>query len=616
MQLPIPINHHAVAIESHLEPLPAVAAHQPEDTRNQAPSAAAESDRERFADFPSCPRSVSWKTPNRFDYAAQEKELRDRAILLEKTFADYGLNVNVVGINTGPVITQYEVALETGLRVNKVTSLADDLALNLRVPHVRMVAPIPGKSSVGIEIPNEMRAVVCLKEVMAASAKKVAKSKLPLYLGKDAEGRPLVYDLAEMPHLLIAGSTGTGKSVCLNSIILSLLMTRRPDEVKMIMVDPKAVELSEYGKLPHLIHPVVTDMKKAEAILAWAVDKMEERYDLLRRARVRNLAEYNQLKPDEIMRRIAPEDDEEREQVPDHMPYIVIIIDEMADLIMQMRKEVEGHIIRLAQKSRAAGIHLVLATQRPTVDVITGLIKSNLPARICFKVTNKSDSRVVLDQMGADKMLGKGDMLFLPPGTSTLTRGQGTFVSGDTRWCIVPSRSWSAANPATPSGTDATADRRREGRAARSPAIARRRVRIGGRSRGTRRARQRVAVAAGARHRLRAGGAADRLHGRGRHRRRLQGQQCPRSPLHAGTMVGDERAPAAGDRGVSCCARLRLVVSRNDKSKLIAIGTSYPLALPVGSPSPAIPACRRRSSSRAACCGRAGPAPGSNGSRP
>jgi S-DNA-T family DNA segregation ATPase FtsK/SpoIIIE len=191
------------------------------------------------------------------------------------------------------------------------------------------------------------------------------------------------------------------------------------------------VELSEYGQLPHLIHPVVTDMKKAEAILAWAVDKMEERYDLLRRARVRNVAEYNQLKPEEVLRRVAPADDEERKQVPDHMPYIVIIIDEMADLIMQMRKEVEGHIIRLAQKSRAAGIHLVLATQRPTVDVITGLIKSNLPARICFKVTNKSDSRVVLDQMGADKLLGKGDMLFLPPGTSTLTRGQGTFVSGE-----------------------------------------------------------------------------------------------------------------------------------------------------------------------------------------
>jgi S-DNA-T family DNA segregation ATPase FtsK/SpoIIIE len=423
----IPIHHHARA-DAAAEQLAAPLASRvvPVIKANPAP----DSDRERFADF-KLPSARLLENAQPFDYPGQEGELRARAALLEKTFADYGLKVRVVGINTGPVITQYEAALETGLRVHKVTSLADDIALNLCVPHVRMVTPIPGKNTIGIEIPNEKRAVVCLKEVMAASAKKGAKNRLPLYLGKDAEGRPLVHDLADMPHLLIAGSTGTGKSVCLNSIILSLLMARRPDEVKMIMVDPKAVELSEYGKLPHLIHPVVTDMKKAEAILAWAVDKMEERYDLLRRARVRNLAEFNLLKPAEVLRRIEPADDEERKQIPDHMPYIVIIIDEMADLIMQMRKEVEGHIIRLAQKSRAAGIHLVLATQRPTVDVITGLIKSNLPARICFKVTNKSDSRVVLDQMGADKLLGKGDMLFLPPGTSTLTRGQGTFVSGE-----------------------------------------------------------------------------------------------------------------------------------------------------------------------------------------
>jgi S-DNA-T family DNA segregation ATPase FtsK/SpoIIIE len=292
------------------------------------------------------------------------------------------------------------------------------------------VAPIPGKNTVGIEVPNELRADVRLKEVLQASAKKVAKFKIPLFLGKDSEGRPLVHDLADMPHLLIAGTTGTGKSVCLNTIILSLLMTRRPDEVKMIMLDPKGgVEMEVYSKIPHLMHPIVTDMKKSEAILAWAVDKMEERYDLLRRARVRNIAGYNELKADEILRRVKPEDVEERQQVPKHMPYIIIVIDEMADLMLQMKKEVEGHIIRLAQKSRAAGIHLVVATQKPTVDVITGLIKSNLPSRICFKVTNKSDSRVVLDAMGADKLLGKGDMLFLPPGTSDLIRAQGTFAS-------------------------------------------------------------------------------------------------------------------------------------------------------------------------------------------
>jgi S-DNA-T family DNA segregation ATPase FtsK/SpoIIIE len=312
-----------------------------------------------------------------------------------------------------------------------VTRLSDDLALNLKVPSVRIVAPIPGKNTVGIEIPNEHRAVVRLKEVILSAGPKVAKSKIPLFLGKDTEGRPLVYDLAEMPHLLIAGRTGTGKSVCMNAIILSMLVTRRPDEVKMIMIDPKMLELSEYGKIPHLMHPVVKDMKKAEAILSWAVDKMEERYDVLCRARVRNIAAYNELSLDEIHRRIKPTDDDERARIPPRMPYIVIFVDEMNDLMMTMKKEVEGHIIRLAQKSRAAGIHLVVATQKPTVDVITGLIKSNLPARICFQVSSRVDSRVVLDEMGADKLLGKGDMLFLQPGTSTLVRAQGTYTADE-----------------------------------------------------------------------------------------------------------------------------------------------------------------------------------------
>jgi S-DNA-T family DNA segregation ATPase FtsK/SpoIIIE len=386
-------------------------------------------DEDRFADFELPPLTLL-DDPQPFPYEEHDQRLRDRAAVLEKTFTDFGLSVRVVGINTGPVITQYEVALETGLRVHKVTRLADDLALNLKVPSVRIVAPIPGKNTVGIEIPNEHRAVVRLKEVILTGAKG-AKAKLPLFLGKDTEGRPLVYDLAEMPHLLIAGRTGTGKSVCMNAIILSMLMTRRPDDVKMIMIDPKMLELSEYGKIPHLMHPVVKDMKKAEAILSWAVDKMEERYDLLSRARVRSIAGYNELPYDEILRRVHPADDEDRNQIPDHMPYIVIFVDEMNDLMMTMKKEVEGHIIRLAQKSRAAGIHLVVATQKPTVDVITGLIKSNLPARICFQVSSRSDSRVVLDEMGADKLLGKGDMLFLQPGTSTLIRSQGTFTGDE-----------------------------------------------------------------------------------------------------------------------------------------------------------------------------------------
>jgi S-DNA-T family DNA segregation ATPase FtsK/SpoIIIE len=409
----IPIRHHDQAA-----PPPDAAI----DPRGKVPS-----DADRFADY-QLPGLTLLDDPAPFPHDRHDQHLRDTAALLEKTFKDFSLNVRVVGINTGPVITQYEVALETGLRVNKVTNLGDDLALNLKVPSVRIVAPIPGKNTVGIEVPNEHRAIVRLKDVLLNGAKRAAKMRVALYLGKDTEGRPLVYDLAEMPHLLIAGRTGTGKSVCLNSIILSMLMTRRPDEVKMIMIDPKRVELSDYARLPHLMHPIVTDMRKAEAILSWAVDKMEERYDLLARARVRNIAGYNELSRDELFRRLGDMPEEEREQIPERMPYIVIFVDELSDLIMQLKKEVEGHIIRLAQKSRAAGIHLVLATQKPTVDVITGLIKSNLPARICFQVSSRSDSRVVLDEMGADKLLGKGDLLFLQPGTSTLVRAQGTYL--------------------------------------------------------------------------------------------------------------------------------------------------------------------------------------------
>ena len=363
------------------------------------------------------------------DLSKFEGKLRERADLLEKTLADFGLKVKVVAINTGPVITQFELSLETGLRLNKVTRLADDISLNLRVPSVRIVAPIPGKNTVGVEVPNEFRAIVRMKEVLQAMGDQLTKFKIPLCLGKDNEGRPLVADLADMPHLLIAGSTGTGKSVCMNSIILSMLLTRTPDEVRMIMIDPKVVELGDYAKIPHLMHPVVHDMRKAEAILAWAVDKMEKRYELLYKARVRNIAGYNELGHAEVLKRVGDIPESDRAEIPAKMPYIVIFIDEMADLMMMMKKEVETHIIRLAQKSRAAGIHLVVATQKPTVDVITGLIKSNLPSRICFKVVNKSDSRVVLDEMGADRLLGKGDMLYLPPGTSQLLRAQGTFAS-------------------------------------------------------------------------------------------------------------------------------------------------------------------------------------------
>lgn len=366
--------------------------------------------------------------PEQFPFAEHDHKLREQAVILEQTFKDFDLNVRVVGINTGPVITQYEIALETGMRVNRITVLSDDLALHLKVPSVRIVAPIPGKNAVGIEVPNEHRATVRLKEVILGAGRKLGKFKVPLFLGKDSEGKPLTQDLADMPHLLIAGTTGTGKSVCLNALIISMLMTRRPDELKMLLIDPKKNEFSDYRKIPHLMHPVITDEAKATAVLAWAVDKMEERYDLLSRARVRNLAQYNELGMEEIMNRVQPSE-EERERVPATLPYIVIVIDEFGDLIMQTKREAETYIIRLAQKARAAGIHLVLATQRPTVDIVTGLIKSNLPGRLCFKVASRMDSRVVLDEMGADKLLGKGDMLFLLPGNNSLVRAQCTYVA-------------------------------------------------------------------------------------------------------------------------------------------------------------------------------------------
>ena len=382
---------------------------------------------QNWADYELPPLTLL-EDPEQFPFEQHDQKLREQASILEQTFKDFDLNVRVVGINTGPVITQYEVALETGMRVNRITVLGDDLALHLKVPSVRIVAPIPGKNAVGIEVPNEHRATVRLKEVILGAARKLAKCKVPLFLGKDSEGKPLANDLADMPHLLIAGTTGTGKSVCLNALIISMLMTRRPDELKMLLIDPKKNEFSDYRKIPHLMHPVITDEEKATAVLAWAVDKMEERYDLLSRARVRNLASYNELGLEEILRRVQP-DDEERERIPEKMPFIVIVIDEFGDLIMQTKREAETYIIRLAQKARAAGIHLILATQRPTVDIVTGLIKSNLPGRICFKVASRMDSRVVLDEMGADKLLGKGDMLFLVPGHNHLVRAQCTYVA-------------------------------------------------------------------------------------------------------------------------------------------------------------------------------------------
>jgi len=363
------------------------------------------------------------------DSTAEDEYIQEKAKVLEDTLAEFGVSVRVVGIETGPVITQYELELAPGIKVNRVVSLSDDIAMALKAPSVRIVAPIPGRDSVGVEVPNIKTAIVRLRNLLAEHPSDKS-GIIPVYLGRDAQGQGVVSDLTELPHLLIAGATGAGKSVCINSVILSVLMTRHPDDVKFLLVDPKMVELSVYKDMPHLICPVVTDMKKAATILEWACVQMDSRYDYLSAANVRHITRYNKLGSKGLRERLGVPLDAQIE-IPEKMPYIIIVIDELADLMMVAAKEIETSITRLAQKSRAVGIHLVLATQRPSVDVITGLIKSNLPARLSFKVSSKIDSRTILDQNGAEKLLGRGDMLFLPPATAKLVRAQGTFVSDE-----------------------------------------------------------------------------------------------------------------------------------------------------------------------------------------
>ncbi|RPI60150.1 MAG: DNA translocase FtsK, partial [Planctomycetaceae bacterium] len=341
---------------------------------------------------------------------------------------DFNVGAEVVGHQTGPVITMFELSLAPGVKVAQIANLATDIARSLAVPGVRVVSPIPGKDTVGIEVPNLQKEIVRIRELMNIAPEARNKMNLPLYLGKDAGGGGIVADLASMPHMLIAGTTGSGKSVCINTIIVSLLMTRTPEDVRFILVDPKMVEMAAFENIPHLLCPVVNDMKRAEDILEWAATKMDERYELLKEAGVKNIAGFNTLSKDEIYKRFGVEDEEEKARIPTRLPYYVIIIDELADLIMTSSKEVEGHIIRIAQKARAVGIHLILATQRPSVNVVTGLIKSNMPCRISFRVASRQESRIVLDQNGADVLMGQGDMLFLKPGTSNLSRAQGTYV--------------------------------------------------------------------------------------------------------------------------------------------------------------------------------------------
>lgn len=358
-------------------------------------------------------------------------QVTQRANVLKNTLVQFNVQSEVVEIQRGPVITMYELELAPGTKVGKVVGLSDDLAIALKAPSVRIVAPLLGKSSIGLEVPNIQRKMVTLREILESSEDARKKMAIPLLIGKDVAGNPVISDLAAMPHLLIAGTTGSGKSVCLNSIILSILFLRSPNDVQLLLVDPKMVEFSLFREIPHLISPVVTDMKKAAAVLEWAVNKMEERYALLASVGVKHINGYNRLGMSEIKKRLNPEGDANLEDVPFTLPHIVIVVDELADLMMVASKEVESSVIRLSQKSRAVGIHLILATQRPSVDVITGLIKSNLPSRISFYVASKVDSRTILDQNGAEKLLGGGDMLFLPPGTSKLVRVQGAYVSDE-----------------------------------------------------------------------------------------------------------------------------------------------------------------------------------------
>ncbi len=340
-----------------------------------------------------------------------EEDLMGGAKILEATLAEFGVAVRVADIERGPVITRYELEPAPGVKVQQITTLTDDIALAMKAQTVRIVAPIPGKNRVGIEVPNGSSSLVYLKDVLTKSEFRSAGSKITLALGKDIAGDPLIADLASMPHLLIAGTTGAGKTVCVNSIIMSMLFNAAPHEVKFLFVDPKMVELSIYSVLPHALCPAVTDPKKVSAALNWVVGEMENRYTLLAKEGVRNITGYHAKGK--------------------QMPYIVVVVDELADLMQVAAKTIEGAITRLAQLSRAVGIHLILATQRPSVDVITGVIKANFPARISFKVASKVDSRTVLDMNGADKLLGKGDMLFLKPGDAKPTRGQCCFVSDE-----------------------------------------------------------------------------------------------------------------------------------------------------------------------------------------
>jgi DNA segregation ATPase FtsK/SpoIIIE, S-DNA-T family len=361
---------------------------------------------------------------------ADEAELEGRARVLEQKLAGFGVQAQVTEIQPGPVVTLFKLAPGEGVKVSQIVNLADDLSLALRAPSVRILAPIPGEAAVGIEIANAERETVYLKELLKAREFKTAASQLTIALGKNIAGRPVWADLAVMPHLLIAGATGTGKSVSIHAMLASILFKATAHDVRFILIDPKMLELSVYEGIPHLLVPLVMDLEKAAAALSWATSEMEARYRMMREVGVRNIDSYNQV----IDHGVPPQGTEITESnsdtlKPRRLPKIVIVIDELADLLLSHGKTVERNITRLAQQARAAGIHLMLATQRPSVDVVTGLIKANLPARISFQVSSRVDSRTILDSIGAERLLGAGDMLFMPPGSAKLRRLHGALVS-------------------------------------------------------------------------------------------------------------------------------------------------------------------------------------------
>ncbi|MBN2539614.1 MAG: DNA translocase FtsK 4TM domain-containing protein [Deltaproteobacteria bacterium] len=353
--------------------------------------------------------------------------------ILEKKLADFGVEGSVTEVKPGPVVTMYELEPAAGVKINKITNLSDDLALALKAQSIRIVAPIPGKAAIGIEIPNQEREPVYLRDVLDSEEFLESKYILPIALGKNIAGRTVIADLVKMPHLLIAGTTGSGKSVSLNAMICSILFKAKPNEVKFIMIDPKRLELSGYEGIPHLLHPVVVNPKQASQALKWTVDEMERRYAVIAAAGVKSIERYNRMiekQQDTLKNQLLGTSARiSGEEAPEKLPYIIVIIDELADLMMVAQRNVESSLARLAQMARAAGIHLILATQRPSVDVITGVIKANFPTRISFQVSSRVDSRTILDELGAEKLLGAGDMLFVPPGTSKLVRIHGAFVS-------------------------------------------------------------------------------------------------------------------------------------------------------------------------------------------